>query len=423
LKFLNSNPNRKFRSYANKLWLYGYCNYTIKDLYNLLNARTPPKDIRGQFAYVYIDNNYWVACVDHFASTPLYYSNNTISENLKDLIDNTEILTDCKIFNQQKDILKLYTVGPFTRYNEIQMIMQEHMCMNGKQTRYMNFLNEESNIEPDYKNDYNIIENLCGNITNPVVSFSAGKDSAFIAMALKHFNKNPKLVKVHSDNVRNNIDIEATNDYEKIGWDIEKFDVSGTRQYKDDTFQFEQMHWNAGQFSVKRHAVKDKGDIALSGEVGGSTASKEKHFMMYCINSEIINIDDIIHFWINSCKVHFKDFTLKTMIYNGPKNDGYEYIMNFYRDRWNKLNKNPIEKIRVLFHIESASQRLWPESQDYMNKWFNIFADYDLQKSWLYLKPEYKKDKTQMLEIAKQFNSYTDISWNYKITGMAINAE
>jgi len=421
--FLNKNPKRQFTCFKNKLWIYGYSNYSHEDLYNKLENRDPPKDIRGQFAYVYIDNDYWIGCVDHYATTNLYYTKNKISDNLRDLIKDTDQLTDCKLWHEQKNIIKQFTVGELTRYNEIEQIMPEHYCINTKQSRYMDLLNEDSISEPDPNKTLKCLERIFSHIHNldPVVSFSGGKDSAFLAMALKHFGFNPRLVKVHSDNVKNLIDINAAKDYENIGWNIEYLNVNNTRHFSKDTYWCEDTHWHAGQFSVKRHAVKDKGDIAMSGEVGGGYIVGDivKYSHNYLASTNNPKIEDLVNIFTNATSSHFQN-TPSTIISNVEKNAGYHFILNYFTEKWNRIDKDPYEKMLAFYRTEIASYRLWGESQDYDNTWFSLFSDPDLVKQWHYLSYKYKKKKNNMHDVAKLFSSYTDISWNYRITGMSI---
>ena len=180
--FLNPlDNNRKFRK-LEELHIYGYCNYTDEQLLAKLKKTGHPYDIRGQFAYVYISQEKIIACVDHLATTNLYYTKDYISPSFDAIKKKCTILTECDLFKAQKKLLQMYTVGEGTSYKEITRLLPEHFLCNQTQHRYMDFLEEEINDELSIDECYDIIKSLMPMVPqNSGIAFSAGKDSAFVA--------------------------------------------------------------------------------------------------------------------------------------------------------------------------------------------------------------------------------------------------
>ena len=80
----------------------------------------------GNLSSVFIKDGRWKASVDHFSSTPLFYSDNYISPSFKEIVDaekelGTELTID-KLTTGQLKYLRRHTVGPGTIYNQIKRV-------------------------------------------------------------------------------------------------------------------------------------------------------------------------------------------------------------------------------------------------------------------------------------------------------------
>ena len=412
MKFLNTNPKRQFRQYKN-LYAYGYSDY---EDWEVLEAIETGENFlpHGQFAYIWIkDGEYFFMC-DHLCTTNIYYTDKYVTSSYDQITKVIEDETPCKIYHEQIELLKTHTVGPFTPYESIKRVEPDHYVDASGSHMYFDSMNIQTNVNPDEDAAMHYLYNFAQRIPeNPVVAFSGGKDSYLVAQLPKRYGKNPKLIKVHSENVTNRIDINAVDEYIQNGWEIEKFEIPGRKSFI--TNQFNHDFWRDGCFNVKQAAVKNKGSLALSGEVGGDSP-KNKHFALYLENIKNPKVEDLIKIWISINGSFLKDHSMKgyDKHYNS---DGYGYILDYWTSKWKRLDCK--EKAFRLFFQEHSSYRLWGESQDDKNTWLNMYADPDIFFHWLSYPESYKVEKQHMKKIGLKLGG-TDISWKYKTIGMSI---
>lgn len=425
--FLNNNPHRKFRKIKN-LFVYGYSNYTDSKLCSLLENKNPPHDIRGQFAYVYIEKNYVVACVDHFATTNLFYTDELITPDFHDAAEYSSMQINQLVVDQLK-ILKNHTVGEDTIYCDIKRVQHEHMLINNKQVKYLDILND--NVEYDLDDIYEKYKKVCFkyDLSDSTFLFSGGKDSGFLSMLLLEFGllEKTKMVTICSSKSEHGADLDAIKRYEKeLGYDISYYNVEHRDVFRED--QYLNEFWSDGVFSLKRRAGAGK-KYCLTGEIGAGL-SKKNGYGSYINNMEgKIKVDDIINIYIHSqfthgkrdlpkaCNPKFLDWLVQT--------DAYEYILNYYRDIINNIDKPDELKYFNFFHPSHHSFRLYHQSQCDMNQFFCIFADYDIQSAYINCDWKHKHQdrigKFNLYELGKnKFKKWRDISWDYPPTGMGI---
>lgn len=434
MEFLNSNPNRKFRLIKNndfKLYVYGYLNISDAKLFDILCTNNFPKIVKGQFAFVFLAKEYWIGCVDHLCTTNLYYTDNIISPLFDTIVKNTQKLTQCNIFEEQLKLFHDWTVGPFTKYHEIKRIEHEHYVKNFISYRHSDILNQpicNFDIDQTYELLLNIVSKV--NLNKSVLCLSGGKDSAFIAMLLKHLNYNPTLVNIVSKHLRTTVDIDACNLYRKeCGWKIHEYEVDKSGPITDDDNVFFQL-WRDKTFPSKKHAVKNYLDsICLTGEVSARGGSRIQNIPHYFVNFEQPKIDDLTYYIMNSLINHFHYKPMNSIIdvYNIPKTEGYQYIFEYYRNRLKEMDYPLHEKI---WHVSGELRpiwRCWGQSQDTSNNWFNIYTDWDLQNIFYNCPNSIKKDNNMVSKnllrlIGKnKFKSWSDISWRFPSAGFVIN--
>jgi len=413
MKFLNTNPKRQFREYKN-FWAYGYSNYTDLEVIGFIEngINFIPK---GQFAYVYIkDKKYFFMC-DHLCTTNLYYNQDSVTSSFDQIRKVRENNTLDTVWHSQIELLKTHTVGPFTPYESIKRVEPDHYVTEVGSYMYHDSMNTPT-VEPDYQLLKTYVSNFANRITesDPVVAFSGGKDSYLVAEVLRKYNKNPRLVKVHSENVRNMVDIKACEEFTKHGWNIEKYEIEGRKKYI--TNQFNHDFWRDGTFNVKQEAVRGKGTRAYSGELSAHTP-KDQLLFSYITNIHKPKVEDIVKFWVSVNSSFLKERMMRGFDkeYSG---EGYDYLLEYWTKKWNRLEGE--DKIYRLFLQEHGSYRLWCESQDNKNTWFNMYADSDIFHQWLSYPQKYKIKKEHLKELALQIGG-TDISWKYKSIGMSIN--
>ena len=445
MEFLNTNPKRTFRlieKNTNKLYVYGYFNLTDDMLFNILSSGSFPENIRGQFSFVFITKEYWIGCVDHLCSTNLYYTNNTISPLYNTIVKNTQKLTSCNLFKEQLKILQHdFTVGPFTEYNEISRIVPEHYIKNNKSYRYSDIINEPEyrfDIDHAYELFLNVISKV--DLTNSTLCLSGGKDSSFIAMLLKHLNYNPVLVHIISKNLKTTIDKQACELYKKeCNWDIEEYEIEYSGPITEDDYIFFQL-WKDKTFPSKKHAVKKyPNNISLTGEVSSRGSGKMSNICanhIANIGRNNINIDHFVHvFLLEKFNTFFiKTFESITNMFDDTitKTEGYQYIFEHFRNLLNRI-EGPLEKKIWQAYVEMKGPwRMWGQSQDIDNQWFNIYTDWNIQNMFLNspfnIKSGNNSDNLNngrniLYLIGKnKFKCWSDISWRFPSTGFHIES-
>ncbi len=382
----------------------------------------------GNLSSVFIKDGRWKASVDHFSSTPLFYSDNYISPSFKEIVDaekelGTELTID-KLTTGQLKYLRRHTVGPGTIYNQIKRVEEN----------WLPFLSQDL-IDYDMHEEY---ERFCYLLDlhkdkEMTVGLSGGRDSAWLTMFLKHRGYNPNLVHITSPNNYNGIDDACCFRYKKeMGWNIENFEVefiSDVFEEEDEVFK---EFWPDLIYPLKSHSVKKYEGIKISGECSESSKANKIQWML----DMDITDDDV--FITNYLKHNFNN-----RVYYGravenydpniwkTKDDSLEYIFEYYRNIIKELGDHPLRHSSFWIPSYQAS-RLYQESQDPRNEWFSPFADFKIQTTNIFKKKEKKvnkevfdnkkQQKPKMYEMGKKYfgKEWSEISWEYDIVGMGI---
>ena len=426
MKFSNSNPKRLFKtkSRIGNLYYYGYTNTSWDYICKKLDEGDFPNKLKGQFAFVYINGKDWIACVDHLCTTQLFYTKDEIDCNFDNIVSVTKNLHKNTNIRKQLEILKSHTVGPETPYKEILRIEAETYVKNGKIYQYSDILNEPLHaLEVD--NVYERFVEVCKKyrLNESTLLFSGGKDSGWLALLLKHLDYNIDLVHIHSPNSKNTIDYDATKCYEEeCGFDIRYYPVNILTN-SNDTF------WRNAQFLEKSKAAETgQGDIKLSGEVGGTLMGHMEWVGTFLANGNN-DIDNYIKTFISVQhqwnKKGISSSIDDTRFGNLVKTEAWEQIFEYFRKKIHNIDKPDNYKLINFCVNEFSSHRLYAETQDTKNTWFNVFADYDIQNAFInsYWSTKYKttRKKYHLYTIGKlKFSNWTDISWRYPTIGMSI---
>ena len=432
MKFINTNKCRSFRELNNRLWIYGYTNYSDEFILAQLDTGTFPKDIKGQFAFVYITPTKWIAVTDHLCTTQLFYSNEHISPSIKDVEDSTKHLHEDPMCKSQLAILREYTVGDVTPWKEIKRIDYQHYVEDGKSYEYANILHEPTkDYDPEYAYDLycNVAKNM--DLQDPTIMFSAGKDSAFIAMLLKEVGYNPKLINITSPNAKHNADKILTKRYrDEMGWDIEDYEIEYSGPTTDeDADLFSSNYWKDNTHPPKRHAVEHYTGHKLTGEVALWSGESRKVFN--CLVNKDLNIKDTINLYLNlanSIQANTKPFTCDPKFLGKLLNtEGYEFIYDYYHNIISNIDKPDVYSHYIWSSKSYSSHRLYAQSQDPSNTWVNIFSDYDvfnmntnMSLSTMVNKPIDNIRKFPLWEVGNMFEAWTDISWDAPTIGLGI---
>jgi hypothetical protein len=435
--FINNNKNKIFREYkANDatLYIHGYTNYSDESLLIKLKDNKVPKDLKGQFGIVFISSKHWIGVVDHLCTTQLFYSKDHISPSLKDVKDNTKYLNEDSMCKSQLKILREFTVGDVTPWKEIKRIDFQHYAKDNKQYEYANILHEPTkDYDPDYAYDLycNVAKNM--DLKDPTILFSAGKDSAFVAMLLKEVGYNPKLINITSHNGRHNADKILTQRYrDEMEWNIEQYDIeySGPST-KLDIELFSSNYWKDNTHPPKGHAVEQYTGHKLTGEVALWSGESRKVFNYLVNNHKHISNADVIGIYLNlsvSVRASSAPFTFTTDFLGDLVNsEGYRFIYDYYNNVINNIDKPDIYSKYIWSSKSYSSHRLYAQSQDVNNQWANIYSDYDVFNMNTNMSIDTMVNnkiddirKYPLWQVGNKFKEWTDISWDAPVVGMGI---
>tara|TARA_B100000686_G_scaffold336699_1_gene406899 strand:+ start:485 stop:1822 length:1338 start_codon:yes stop_codon:yes gene_type:complete len=431
MEFVNSNNNlyfRKLQKNENKFFIHGYTNLDDVAIFESLCYNKFPENIKGQFAFVFLSNDKWIACVDHFCTTNLFYTNEIISPIFSDCVKSISCSINQSTLEQLK-ITRSYSVGEGTIYNEISQVQPEHYVINYTQIQYLNILNSPiQKLNVDHL--YNLFVNVASKIDTltgpPVLCFSGGKDSSFISMLLRHLNYDHKLIHITSKNKSHVIDKNICNKYkDEYNWKIEDIEVEFAKNNNKELF------WEEDTFGPKKEALKNYNtSIGLTGEPGVGS-NRRTPLLYYAINKPTATLDhsEIINMSLFYCYVLEKRYypSIGTSSVWGKIKDtnGYKILIDFFNKRINSIDKSNLDRYLIFNIVEKARHRLSAYSQDKSNSWFHIFADYDIQQSSINTPlNEYRKygiDKYPIYEVGKsKFDNWIDISWSVPCVGLGI---
>lgn len=425
MNFLNSNPNRLFKTKKRigTLYYYGYTNTSWDYICKTLDTGNFPTNLKGQFAFVYIGKKDWIACVDHLCTTQIFYTNDKIDSNFNNLVSATFDLHQNTDNLKQLEILKSHTVGPETPYKEILRIEPETYVKNGNVYRYSDILNEPlHNLKID--NVYEQFVTACKKypLDESTLLFSGGKDSGWLALLLKHLNYDIDLVHIHSPNSRNNIDFHTVKAYEQeCNFPIKYYKIDILSK-PNDTF------WKNAQFLTKTQAASlGKGKIKLTGEVGDTIGGFLGSVGNLGANKLVPNEDDFIRCFISKQHTWGKKGSQRNIniVEKYKDTEAYQQIFEHFRAKLKRIEQPYNYKYYNFMLNEFNSHRLYAESQDTNNTWYNIFADYEIQNSFINSlwcdKHHSSIKKWHLYRIGQEkFSNWTDISWRFPTVGMGI---
>lgn len=125
MQFINAKP--EFKVYRDNMFTGGILYYkgtfdqSIGSVFKTLDAGRFPTGLRGNFAFVFINEKRVVGAVDHIASTNLFYTTNFISHVFNNVAEKTAKEEDMAV-TWQKRFFWGGTVGTRTTNKEIQRV-------------------------------------------------------------------------------------------------------------------------------------------------------------------------------------------------------------------------------------------------------------------------------------------------------------
>jgi len=433
MKFINDNPHRKFRCISDRLWIYGNLNINDNILLYILDEKGDFSHIRGQFAFVYINKDRWIGCVDHIASTQLFYSKGFISPSLRDVKKNckvtiNEFTRNCRL------IMGEYVPGTITPYNEITRLRQECYVKNGTQWPYMDICNEPTR-KFDVDEAYELIKIASNREPSHTLLMSGGKDSAFLGMLSKHLEHKCRMVHIASmKNSKHSVDEAQCRLFkEEMKWRILRYPIehSGPQNAEDKELYCRKDWWHDNTHPVKSLCGQNWNNIKVTGEV--SVADQQRStYASYLVNmGDRATAHDVVMIHLRGCITNNNKaipFSATDQIFAEFKKkylEEFQYLYIHFLDKLNSIDKDPIYAYYIFRNQMVQTHRLYGQSQDPNCSWYAPFADYDVYNLLLNIEWDARGNKIQkkpLYDIAKaKFGKhFTDIPWRFPIMGMGI---
>jgi len=408
-------------THGTKTLLYkGKINMTLIDLCTTLDNDIFPTGVRGNFSFVFLSNkgNVLFAAVDHFATYPLFYSDNFISQYFNDIKNalgsystNIFITTTINYFGG-------YSVGPETSINEINRLQPGYYLHNDLQIKYMDILISNMS-EGDYTiNARDALLRTIETITDETTSganllLSGGKDSTLLLKLLIDNNANINPISLISDYQifsEKKIISEICKEYNIVS-NIKNIEKSGIYNFKNVDFS---GFWRDDTFTPK-YSAKDK-DLIITGECGTGVYSVNP-LIVFC-SQKPRTVTEICEFLVlDIAKYH------KPQNYRPISNESSitEYLVNHFKKSFVESNLSLDNKLLHLPIKETTAYRLFLYTQDKNSKWHHPFTDWEFINYTVNchstLKVSNKFDKQLYI---KMFPNISQTPWKYPKNGLSI---
>ncbi|GAB4019980.1 MAG: hypothetical protein Fur0010_22370 [Bdellovibrio sp.] len=365
------------------LFFRGQChNKSWEGILSSLNRGYFPDEIRGEFAFVWIKGNDWIAAVDHVNQYPLFYSNDFVSPVFSEIIKTHSKLTSNPVAKWELKLLFGFTYGEDTLYKEIKTLPAGHFVKNGIVKRYVDYFHYSGKENFDYKEFKNILDNeiLRYATDKNVLLTSGGTDSITLATAIKDLNLQSKFkfLFLHSPYGLFDERELALDCYKKLGLELIVYELPFQDFSKADPAVIERTHsfWKDRSWLSKSQAIRNLGfedHTIFTGEVGDQLfgGSKIESQMLTHLQLPQLSATDFARQYINMCLTDHK--------LNGHGKSAQ--FLAFHEnqetaDIWNQLETKLAEilelnetsdvgnKFILLHYLTKAPSRIWASSQD-----------------------------------------------------------
>ena len=369
-------------------------------LLNACREKKPPR-FQGNWAYVYICKDYWLAAVDHYASINLFFSEKIITHNWN-LIKQKP---NDNIGIEQQRVLRRMLVGSRTTVKNVKRIPPGCYAINGEIHEYANF--RELSF-PDSKQVVKSFDRVTNHIKG-LVLYSGGTDSYMLACQGQDKHR---YITITSPNIKYNFQIPkpgiVTKEYEvepEISWS-DDFITEPTMNYKIQTLE------KAGENRF--------GQYVLTGETGNAPLMAT-HLVHAYVNDPSISLqryaDSAIrllrhdtHTW----NVGEQDDTLEN---DYP--DGYKEISEHFINKLKDTRYDMLRKLVTIYGEEHTNYRLYPYSQNLRWSWYHPFST-ALWASCYFQNEIVANPKKHLLYIVATRKNFPMQPWTVPKVGMSI---
>lgn len=421
MQVLNTEKFTHYTSEFGDLYIAGRIDQEISEVFLSLNNGNFPKNLRGNFALIYINPKVTCFAVDHFATIPLFYTDSHVGTYFKDVYDT---LTSPSSNDFIQKVIRLhggYSLGSATNINEISRVEPCTYVWNNVSTKYIDIF-EGGKQEFDKEKSIQILKTAverCAGDSNAIF-LSGGKDSSTLLGCMLDWGYDVDTVSLYSRHQlysEKNI-VERLDEAYKTNTHFVEVEYSG-KVLGGDNSQFFSF-WIENPFGAKRLAVDTLGwrnKTFITGE-GGPLVFNHKIPLTYALQTGTIEdycrllvIDTMWNHQVSSSNVEYID---------AKNRDVLEYITQEYVKTFSEFDSG-VDITNRLVHLQTVDTccyRNFTYSQDKDINWVHPYFDWNFVKYVCGLEVTYKTNKNLYKEAYGDCISL--IPWEYPKNGLSI---
>ena len=356
-----------------------------------------PPVFKGNWAYVYICKDFWLAAVDHYASVNLFFNDEIITHNWK-LIEGY----DDPIGVEQKHILQRMLVGSRTTAKGVKRIPPGHYAINGEIHEYCNFRNLTF---PESQRVVKSFETVCNHV-NGVTLYSGGTDSYMLACETQDKNS---YLNITSDTIKYNVTVLNPN------ITINEFKVKPESSWTDGLYTEPTMNY-------KLQALKSSntGQYVLTGECGNAPLMST-HLVHAYVNQPKLSqqriVDSIIRLLRND--THIWDVGRPDDTLSSDYPEGYKEISDYFLNKLQDKRYDMLTKLVTIYAEEHTNYRLYPYSQHLRTNWYHPFST-ALWASCYSQNTIVARPRKHLFYIVSLRKNFPQLPWSIPKVGMSI---
>jgi asparagine synthetase B (glutamine-hydrolysing) len=399
MRFLQSTGRfRRLDSWKGTLYLAGTCNISDADLLRSFNSGKFPNNLRGNHALVWIDSGGdWAAAVDHLATIPLFYSNETITDQFLTLCESQADLEEDTVFLRIREMCGELTIGPRTPWLQLKRLEPCCMIQNGYQTKYLDL----NDIACDSRDNRRAVQQAVESSFEKnlrdrnTLLLSSGTDSVTLAAIAHRLGVKNRFTYLHVYSHKSPTSEKAT--VERIAKDMQLQVRYHRSDYSGDIVpEISARHyalWMDNPFPSKRLAVtsEELADTRIyCGELGDQLWGGVMFapLLRYAAQTDILRLDDVVNIWLNyrcsfgSSHELEQNAKLQRIIAEPGGAEAYDEIRAWFAEFYSTDRSDLLAGFRTWNLLTRGPFELMAAAQDDLD-WFVPFADWEVVRECL----------------------------------------
>lgn len=426
-----------------KLYWRGKANLSTDSIIASLATGEFPSRIRGSFAFVWVGQYDWIAAVDHLASTPLFFSENSISNLYCDLLEtlpkkevNPAIQYQIKFLGGQSFF------SDETTFHGIRRVMPGQYVKNHKAYPYIDYWSYEGDANCDRKKFSELMEDAVNRDISEknILLLSGGTDSTALAGILKKLGRVDRFQFVHTYSpIQQFSEKDQVEEISReMGIPVHFREVLFTGDIDQEVSRRQFSFWVENPFPGKRSSIEGLADAStkiFTGEIGDQLFGGPKNpaLLNYAMQTKEISPLDIAKIWVNLSDSYGRECGTKpskrvqVMFEMDPlARTVYEQLIACIASQFELLrSKDYLNRIMMLNYLIKGPYRVWAYSQDTL-QWVHPMASWEIF-DYCFQVSSYEKVRdggTQKWILFDQWKNYlSPIPWRSKKNGFGIPAK